>query len=43
MTPKDSPSNEKEKINYRDWMYFSLGILMGIAITLLWMNVGWIR
>ena len=34
---------ENERMTYRDLMYLFLGILCGIAITLLWMNTGWIR
>lgn len=34
---------KKERITYRDLMYFFLGIIGGIALTLLWKVAGVIR
>ena len=43
MENKIPTEKKKERMTYRDLMYLFLGILCGIAITLLWMNTGWIR
>jgi len=34
---------KKERMTYRDWAYFVLGILGGIVLTLLWKVTGVIK